>query len=526
MNLWKIAWRSIQQRALESSLTGLSMALGVALVVTVLVIHSAVDNFFRHSSRGYDMIVGATKGGKMQLVLNTVYHLSQPVENVPYRYYKEFLPDGKQAGRFAKYVDVAVPVCLGDSFEKFRVVGTTPAMFEAWAPYQVYEFADGRNFKQENFFEGVIGSVVAHDTKLKVGDTFQPTHGIENTEGAHKHDAFKIVGVLKPTGTPNDRALFINMEGFYLLRGHASEEAPGEANGHESTAHESTGHEAETDDHAAEHHGEHAADEHHADDADDEHHSEHAAEDHETEHDADDEHEHADDEHPDDEHAHDEHAEHEHEADEHAHDEHGDHEHGADDHDHAHSHTALPESQREVTAILVRSKNAFVIERLRRMINKGNEAQAVMPAYEVTVLMETFIDPMRMLLLVLAVLIVVVAGIGIMVAIYSSMSDRRRDIAIMRSLGARRSTVLAVILLESILLSVGGGLLGWLLGHSLIALAGPWVLAETGFALGSALFTWQEMVLLPGLVVLASLVGFLPALAAYRTDVAKALTAI
>jgi putative ABC transport system permease protein len=179
-----------------------------------------------------------------------------------------------------------------------------------------------------------------------------------------------------------------------------------------------------------------------------------------------------------------------------------------------------------VTAILVRSKNAFVIERLRRMINKGNEAQAVMPAYEVTVLMETFIDPMRMLLLVLAVLIVVVAGIGIMVAIYSSMSDRRRDIAIMRSLGARRSTVLTVILLESILLSVGGGLLGWLLGHSLIALAGPWVLAETGFALGSALFTWQEMVLLPGLVMLASLVGFLPALAAYRTDVAKALTAI
>ena len=36
-------------------------------------------------------------------------------------------------------------------------------------------------------------------------------------------------------------------------------------------------------------------------------------------------------------------------------------------------------------------------------------------------------------------------------------------------------------------------------------------------------FDWQELVLIPGLVVLASLVGFLPALSAYRTDVAKAL---
>src|SRR5205085_10691247 len=37
----------------------------------------------------------------------------------------------------------------------------------------------------------------------------------------HKHDAFTVVGVLQPTGTPNDRALFINVEGFYLIPDHA-----------------------------------------------------------------------------------------------------------------------------------------------------------------------------------------------------------------------------------------------------------------------------------------------------------------
>lgn len=185
----------------------------------------------------------------------------------------------------------------------------------------------------------------------------------------------------------------------------------------------------------------------------------------------------------------------------------------------------LPESQREVTAILVRTTNPIVAMDLRRAINKGNEAQAVLPAVEINQLLESIVGNIRLLLLALAVLTVIVAGIGIMVSIYNSMSDRRRDIAVMRALGARRATVLNVILLESMLLSLGGGLAGWLLGHTLIAAASPWVLAYTGFAMGAVSFTWQEMALLPALVVLATLVGYLPALDGYRTDVAKALTA-
>ena len=50
-----------------------------------------------------------------------------------------------------------------------------------------------------------------------------------------------------------------------------------------------------------------------------------------------------------------------------------------------------------------------------------------------------------------------------MVSIYNSMSDRRHEIAIMWALGARRSTVMAVILVESILLALGGGAAGYVL---------------------------------------------------------------
>ena len=82
MSLWKVAWRSIRQRALVSTLTIMSMGLGVALVVAVLVVYGVVSQSFHRGGEGYDLIVGA-KGGKEQLVLNTVFYLSQPSATSP-----------------------------------------------------------------------------------------------------------------------------------------------------------------------------------------------------------------------------------------------------------------------------------------------------------------------------------------------------------------------------------------------------------------------------------------------------------
>ena len=129
------------------------------------------------------------------------------------------------------------------------------------------------------------------------------------------------------------------------------------------------------------------------------------------------------------------------------------------------------------------------------------------------------------MLLILAVLVVVVAGVGILVSIYNSMSDRRHEIAVMRALGASRVTVGTIILLESIMLSLGGGLFGLAVGHALIGVLSPTIAEHTGVIVGAFQFQWQELILIPGLLVLATLVGYLPAMSAYRTDVAKSLTA-
>lgn len=431
MSLFKIAWRSIQQRALSSSLTALSMALGVSLVIAVLVIHSVVSRSFSMGAEGYELIVGA-KGSKLQLVLNTVYHLSTPVENVPWDYYKEF----KAGGRFAKQIKFAIPYCLGDNYEGYRIVGTIPELFETeYGPGATYKFEQGRNIKQEHFFEAVVGYLVAQRTGLKVGDEFNPTHGV--TEGKlHKESAFKVVGVLGPTGTPNDRAVFVNMEGFYLLDGHAK---------------------VLTDEQKAKLAASQPAD--------------------------------------------------------------------AKPHPENHGKLPLPEEQREVTSILVRCAHPIVALGLTKTINKEPYAQAVAPGREIANLFSGIVGNLQILLLILAGLIVVVAGVGIMVSIYNSMSSRQREIAIMRALGASRGTILTIVLLESILLSLCGGALGVLLGHGMIGALSPLIVSQTGVSLGLLAFDPWELVLIPALVVLASITGYLPAVAAYRTNVSRALTA-
>lgn len=543
MSFWKIAWRNIQQRALASSLTALSMALGVAVMIAVIVIHSVAVRQFSQNAQGYHLIVGG-KGGSLQLVLSTVYHLGQPLYPIPYTYYQKFVD-----GEFSSVTEVAVPMCLGDSYEApdgslYRVIGTTPDLFDK-IQYGVdendepasYEFAEGgRNLRDasqltgEEFakaaFEAVVGSVVASQAGIQVGDHISPTHGISG-EG-EKHQEFTVVGILKPTGTRNDRAVFVNIEGFYLLEGHSL--GPPEIETFQAVVGSAVAEKAhvKVGDRITPNHGERAVEASRryevvgilsptdavndravfvssdafdlVDDG-----AEATA--------------------------------------------------GAPDADAAaasgpasseadstvvqpappssssgeHSESGwpqpLPVAQREVTSILVKCNSPLGPMVLDTGINKGEDriAQSVAPAREVALLLDGIVGPIRIVLLVLTVLIVIVAGISILVSIYNSMSERSHDIAVMRALGASRGAVMLIILVESILLSLGGGLIGIALAHGLIGLASPYLVAKTGVALRMFQFEWQELVLIPALVVLASLVGFLPAIAAYRTDVAKSL---
>jgi len=475
MSLWWIAWRNIQQRSLASTLTAVSMALGVALVAAVLVIHGVIDRSFRRGAQGYDLVIGP-KGSPMQLVLNTVYYLGDPVGKIPYEHYMELishrfqLPDGRVAPPFTK----CIPVCMGGSYLGFPLVGTTPEFFElSFMEGEHYEFTrrggQGRNMEIGNLWEAVVGPVAAKAANLKLGDQFQPRHtrGLDEEECPEEHHPFTVVGIFAPTGTPNDRAIFVNIEGFWRMHepgtdATASEGQTAAQSGSSPPVASQTPAPAENRQPQT----------------------------------------------------------------------------GSSDSPQKPRSNACSEPsehqapQRFISAVLVRldESDPTLNVALPRLIEDYRIAgvqvfQAVHPSVEVAKLLEGIIGNVQLVLLILAILVVVVAGVGILVSIYNSMNERKRDIAIMRALGASRLTVMMVILLESILLSLGGGAVGVLLSHGLIGILGPLITEHTGVQISALQFQLSELVLIPGLIVLASLVGYLPAVAAYRTDVAKALAA-
>ncbi|MCC6125075.1 MAG: ABC transporter permease [Pirellulales bacterium] len=456
MSLIKIAWRSIRQRALASGMTAFAMGLGVALVVTVLVVHSIIEQSFKRGTIGCNFIVGG-KGSQYQLVLNTIFHVEQPLGNIPYQYMEEL------QNRYTPILQTMVPLCMGHDYKTHPAIATTQDYFDklTYKDGDKFAFDKGRNFKDENFYEAVVGAKVAQWLGLKLDDEIEPVApGEAKVKDSHGHHPFKIVGILKPTGTANDRAVFLNIEGFWRCPAHnpppaeAGKTAPGKEKSPEKKPE------------SAEEHGPDAASGH-------------------------------------------------------VHDETCDHEH---------------EINREVSAILIGTKSGSPDPSVKAMtakisalmeleINKGPVAQTVNPGRVLTTLLDTMVGKIQLILLILAVLVVVEAGIGIMVSMYNSMSDRKHDIAIMRALGASRFTVMAIILLESILLALGGGLFGLLVGHGMVAAMSSVIAEQSGVFVSGLDFRPVELILIPGLIVLAALVGYLPAMYAYKTDVAKSLMA-
>ena len=138
-------------------------------------------------------------------------------------------------------------------------------------------------------------------------------------------------------------------------------------------------------------------------------------------------------------------------------------------------------------------------------------------------IMRQFVTPVQAAFLGLTGLILAVSAIGIFVSIYNSMAERRREIAIMRALGAQRRTVSLMILCETLLLCLGGGLLGLALGHGLMILAGPMLEDRSGLLVNRWAVSPWELVILPVTLLIATLSGLIPSVTAYQTDVAETL---
>ena len=174
-----------------------------------------------------------------------------------------------------------------------------------------------------------------------------------------------------------------------------------------------------------------------------------------------------------------------------------------------------------LTAVIVDPKDHFGARILRQEF-ASKEAQVAWPQDVIPKFLQQ-IGNAADALAVIAWLVLLVASIAITVAIYNTMNERRREIAIMRSLGARRLQILAIIVGEAALLSLFGAVIGLLVCHTAMFVMQGVVEDMTGVYLDWLQFRPWELWLVLGVTVLGGLAGLLPAVKGSMTQVADNL---
>jgi len=403
MSLWHIAWSYLWNRKLTTVLTVFSVALGVGLIVSVLTLREETQRRFEQEGQAFDLVVGA-KGNPLQLVLSTVYFLDVPTGNIS--------KDIVEALRGMEDVEGVFPVAMGDTYRGFRIIGTTPDLMQ-FRPggEHPYVLAQGRYWEKP--MEAVLGAQVAEESGLQIGDTFRSIHGFVQVPGAEEHDeVYTVVGVMKRSGTPNDRAIFCGIESVWDLHAHHDGDIAG----------------------AHEHH---------------------------------------------------------------------------------------PEN--EVTAVLVKLASPALRFEYRDRINRNYNAMAAIPIQEIQKLYEQLLGTAKTVLLAIGYLVVVISAMSILIGLYMAILQRRRDLAIMRALGATRGEIFGSVLIEAFWVTLLGIAAGQALGMAVCAMLGHYLTQRLGFHLSAIVWSPDLVSALSAVLLMGMMAGILPAWQAYRTDVARDL---
>jgi len=376
-----MAIRSLRQNALASVLTAFMVALGTGLTLTVLLLADGAQGAFQKTAQSVPILVAGTGGSRVDALLATMFHTGRAPGRVDAAYIDELTRDPR--------VEWVIPIAVGDRVRGFPLVGTSA------------EFFDCLGFAVEGGSLEEGAAVAGAHTGLKIGDTFFPSHSGAEHDQSHVHELFTVSGVLQPTGTAHDRAVFVPLADFLELSGH-------DAKG--------------------------------------------------------------------------------------------------------------------VSAAFLKPKNSspLTIEPLLRDIGESGRAQAIRPTQVVLELIALFGTAERVLRIV-SWLVIAVAAVAVSVSLYNTMAARRREVALLRAVGAKRRFIVGLVLTESVLLCAFGALVGLGLGHLGAGLAAPAIERYAGATFEPGLLLPEEPLILLAIAAVGAVAGTLPAIRAYRIDVAAAL---
>lgn len=212
MNLWLLVWNYLRSRPLNTALNMLLLALGIAVVSILILVNHQLQEKISANARGIDLVVGA-KGSPMQLILCNIFHADFPTGNIP-------LYEAERIAR-NRLVKDAIPLALGDSYQGFRIVGTSSGYPE------LYEGKLSRGSWWNKPLEVTMGARAAEILNLSTGGRFVSSHGLSAQGHAHEDNEFVVVGIMEMTGSVLDNLILTSIESVWQVHEVHGEALPG-----------------------------------------------------------------------------------------------------------------------------------------------------------------------------------------------------------------------------------------------------------------------------------------------------------
>ena len=465
--------RSLLNRRFVAALTVLSIALSVALILGVERLRTEARAGFANSASGVDLIVAA-RGNDVQILMATVFGVGSTGTGISWESYEmvEDLP----------WVDWTVPILMGDNHRGYPVIGTSMDYFERFR----HSGGQSLTFQSGAAFDNPDGAVIGADVAQAFG--YAPGAEIVNAHGSgevafdvHDEAPFTVTGVLAPTRTAVDRMVFVSLEGFDALH----EDAAPEAADPFGQAGPTTGSRKEP---SLEEDVEHAAKEDH--DAEHGHSEKDGRDDHE------------------------EHAE--------EHEKHGEHEEQAETHDEHDEHAHEPGTINAIYAGL-KEKSAVLSVQRHLAEYRGEALTAVLPNVALLQLW-SITDTAETALRLMAGAVALAGMIGMVVMLSAALDARRREFAILRSVGATPGNIFSLIVLEAVLLLLTGIILGYLVLTAVTLVSNPVLAANFGLRIGVGLPTFREVLLIALIFCSGLAASVVPVLRVYRMTLADGLS--
>lgn len=411
-----LSLKSLRNRKSTVSLTIVSIALSVALLLGVERIRTESHTSFTNTISGTDLIIGA-RSGPVQLLLYSVFRIGHATSNISWETSQHL--SGLPA------VDWLIPLSLGDSHKGYRVLGTTtPYFFRfSYGKRQQLEFAAGNPFV--DLYDAVLGAEAAAELGYRIGDSIILSHGAgEVSFIEHTDKPFRVTGILQPTGTPVDRTVHVSLEGIEALHIDWQEGIPNAGGGVS-----------------------------------------------------------------------------------------------------AEQARRLDLTPKTVTAALVKLKTPIATFSTQRYINQYQQEPltAILPGVALQQLWD-LVEVAGKAMLVVSVFVVVVGLFGMLTTLLTSLNERRREMAILRSVGARPCHIFSLITGEAILVTTLGIFVGMLFLYGLFGCFQSLLVTRFGLYMTVGTLSVNEGVLLVCVWLAGIVIGIIPAWRIYHYSLADGMT--